>query len=145
VGLIDQLILPLFSHDIGVDVAPDRFTFTCRNSVITIATFVLAQRTGNGPRVLAVGEDVPDASQFDVVRVDLFSNSDPPPGVADRFEFLSGFMRYAFIKATGRRTLVNPAVTIRGIHSLTPFTHGYERSLIGRAVEEAGARTIEFA
>ncbi len=137
-------MIKLFANDIAIDVAPDRFTFTCRDTAITLETLVLVARGSGGFQVLAVGETPPDAPSSDVVRVDLFSSSGLPPGVPDRFEFLTAFMRHAFMTVTGRVAMVRPAVTIQGVHSLSQIAHGYEQSLIARAAIDAGARTVEF-
>jgi hypothetical protein len=141
--ILDRL-LGLFSSDITIDLARERITFTSGMRSISLLPVVYVQRSVDGLRVLGVGERVGDLPS-DVVEVELFTTAPLPPGVADRFEMLEAFFRYGVQKLMNRRVLVRPAIVIHGLSNLSPVMNGYERGLLSRAAESAGARGIHFA
>ena len=96
------------------------------------------------PHVVAIGDrDVVTRPAF---RVALFDSSTRLPDSLSKALCLTLFFRFLIATVSPPGLLSRkPRVIVRGVASLAPMFAGYERDLLRHALEEAGARTVDFA
>ena len=133
-----------FAPRIELRVSREAFIFTDGASSVSISTYLYLQPTAHGPRILAVGEQLAEASTL--IRVELFGDSTSPSPSAriGRMQCLEAFIRYGIQKVVGRRTMVKPIVTVFGLTALEADLHGYQAAVLWHALDASGAVEIHF-
>ncbi len=141
--ILDRLMRRLAAR-ITVRIGPRTFTFISKTA-IEIQTYLYLEDTTKGLRVLAVGEELPQAPG--VFRLNLFDNEPVlrrSGEAVDKTECLEAFVRYGIHKLHGGRTMIRPSITVTGAQSLDFVFHGSQLRILRDVFERAGATTVSF-
>src|SRR5215831_2001023 len=124
---------------VTVHVSPERFTFSYRDQIVALATYVCVAKKDDELEYVGFGEQVPGA-----VRVDLFRESGAVPAGIDKMDCLAELCRYGFSRVLGGVPIFRPTVSVSGASTLEPLLHGYQHVLLEEALLDAGGRDIQF-
>lgn len=135
-------IQDLLSDTVMIQIHPDHFYFSTRRVNLQFRTFINIHVVKGKWRVHSVGEEL--AGSPDVHRIDLFLNSELPPG-GNRSEAFEAFLRYAIEKLHRKtRNIIRPLIIVKGAQSLDKILVGYQYNFLKRILGEAGAREVRF-
>ncbi|MBI3785068.1 MAG: hypothetical protein HY270_16890 [Deltaproteobacteria bacterium] len=131
-----------FAPHVYVNVSPERISFARNGVSQTYRTFLYICDSAQGPEVLAVGQEVPDAP--DARRVELFGGAAAVSGdTPERMVCLEAFLRFGLQRGAGR-SFLRPVVTVRGVENLSAILGGYEQGIFRAALVDAGAAVVLF-
>jgi hypothetical protein len=131
------------SSAIVVDITPDRVTFTDTDGApVSLGPVVYVVPDGRRNPIVAVASPPPTGTA--AIRVEVFSPESPPSGIS-KLECLAALFTQG-LKTIVDRSLfrVRPEVLVRGSETVTRTFGGYERDLVAKALEQAGARRVRW-
>lgn len=128
-----------FAPRVGLDVAPEAFTFSRKGASRCLATYLYVRQRDGLREVVAVGQDAPGSSG--VTRIDLFAPGQAPVG--DLTEHLEAYLTYG-LQLLRTWSLMRPLVIVRGSSRLAPFLNGYEQGLLRDVLGRAGVSFVAF-
>lgn len=130
-----------FSNPMTIYVDPDMFHFTSGTQTIQFGTYLYLKKVDGKYIYHSAGKEAPTRSE--VVRIDLFRNSELPPGV-NRMEVFEAYLRYGVQQLTNKSRIIRPVVTVKNIQSLDSVLMGYQNALMKPVLLEAGAWKVQF-
>ena len=131
------------SDPIVIEITPSKVTFRAsEGEPVSLAPLVYVSPDSRRNRVIAVGTAPRDG--MPALPVAVFGSASPPSGVS-KFDCLAALFTEG-LKAIVNRSAVRlrPDVLVRGAETLSAGLGGYERDLLARALEQAGARRVRW-
>ena len=135
---INQDLLAYFSKKINVYVSTSTFRFESGDLQKTLPTFMYIKKEGDGSKIIAVGEEI--YTQEDATRLELFRSGE----FFDKYPFLVMFVRYGISHMTKKKAMIRPTIYCYGSDDLRQVFNGYEKGILTKVFEDAGAAFIHM-